>query len=586
MAASDPIRVSRENQLEQQSLRGIAECLDPWRCTWLDQRDDFSRDGCVQLVDQGRASPLTCWVQAKGHGSGFSDLHGERFESRHLALWADDFAQPLLLAVWSRATRELRIRTAREAVAELTSTNPDWRAQETVTVRFGPEHAFNQSDAARTRVARRLLDESDRAGGVEAFHRSTRRVVLTYVYSGRMETSTILTTDNGPTVVLGPGWSHDDLDPKDVYATRLLTCAAFMFEEVWIPLGYVAVTMATLGSEWFFRLLKAGRLVPFFGQGHFGFGYMPKQLLGEPLWFSAAERDGGLSQTIDAQIEQAKRHLGKLGDILDPVGELARRVRLVEMPRERVLDETRNDLKDPAIRQLLGLRPEAKEAERTEPIWDAPLVNRVLELNEVRAVAAHCRADVIHFEGGMSRIASHKDFSRLRFDRLFPSVEAFDGILRQAGAPDIGVAAVKLGVGRCLEAADSEKGQDFRDWFWSGAASLVGSGGDIKSELKAELQKAFAEDLRSLRLPLELKLRFAEAIGATYRLGSGMSGQRIGYSTRSERGRAVLRRQAANHARRRKRRVSELAGRTLDPYDWCLCGRATRYRFCCGRRVE
>ena len=84
MAAGDPIHVSRENRQEQRSLVAIDRFLEPWRITWSDQRDDFGRDGFVQVIDvegeRATLSPLTCTIQAKSHAAAFSDTVAERFE--------------------------------------------------------------------------------------------------------------------------------------------------------------------------------------------------------------------------------------------------------------------------------------------------------------------------------------------------------------------------------------------------------------------------------------------------------------------------------------------------------------------------
>jgi hypothetical protein len=58
------IHVSPQSRQEQASLDALRPYLRPWRITLLDQRDDFGRDGIVQVVDEDREgnafiSPLT-----------------------------------------------------------------------------------------------------------------------------------------------------------------------------------------------------------------------------------------------------------------------------------------------------------------------------------------------------------------------------------------------------------------------------------------------------------------------------------------------------------------------------------------------
>ena len=45
----NPIFVSWQNRQEQTSLDALRSYLRPWRCTFVDQRDDFGRDGIVQV---------------------------------------------------------------------------------------------------------------------------------------------------------------------------------------------------------------------------------------------------------------------------------------------------------------------------------------------------------------------------------------------------------------------------------------------------------------------------------------------------------------------------------------------------------
>jgi hypothetical protein len=85
------------------------------RITWVDQRDDIGRDGFVQItvVDDlvTRAAPETCAIQAKSTASALPTNAEVQVETRHLAFWSDDIAAPTLIALWSRRSQELRIRT-------------------------------------------------------------------------------------------------------------------------------------------------------------------------------------------------------------------------------------------------------------------------------------------------------------------------------------------------------------------------------------------------------------------------------------------------------------------------------------------
>jgi hypothetical protein len=138
VSADDPIIVSTENRLERDSTDAIGQILKPWRITWVDQRDDIGRDGFVQItVVDGlvtRAAPEICAIQAKSTASALPTNAGIQVETRHLALWSDDIAAPTLIALWSRRSQELRIRTAKEVMPNVQVRSPHWRSQATIII--------------------------------------------------------------------------------------------------------------------------------------------------------------------------------------------------------------------------------------------------------------------------------------------------------------------------------------------------------------------------------------------------------------------------------------------------------------------
>ena len=70
MSADDPLRISQSRLTEKVSLIAIEKALVPWALTRLDQRNDFWRDGFVQIYDAvdnvAIATPLSFSLQAKG----------------------------------------------------------------------------------------------------------------------------------------------------------------------------------------------------------------------------------------------------------------------------------------------------------------------------------------------------------------------------------------------------------------------------------------------------------------------------------------------------------------------------------------
>src|SRR5579871_193056 len=194
MAANDRIKVSSQNRQEQVCLDELRPYLRPWRCTFVDQRDDFGRDGVVQIVDEEGEEcfiiPLTFWVQCKSYKGAFEDNHSDSIETRHLALWTDQFALPLFLVIWSVADQQFRFRSARSVREELDRSNPDWKDQATVSVHYRRYDGYSTPQAAQSAIVRMLKDEMDTKGGVETFHATRRRVVLTtLIPAGRVETS-------------------------------------------------------------------------------------------------------------------------------------------------------------------------------------------------------------------------------------------------------------------------------------------------------------------------------------------------------------------------------------------------------------
>jgi hypothetical protein len=259
----------------------------------------------------------------------------------------------------------------------------------------------------------------------------------------------------------------------------------------------------------------------------------------------------------------------------------AKTLTMPEGSGDAIVRQTERGLRNPRIRKMLGLGAPSLAAPN-EPIWDARLATRMVHLNICLLGGEQARADVIDFEGGLSRLASEKWYDELRFSRLYETSDAFDHALRACGVPDLGGVIELLGIQKVAEISSSSVGQDFRDWFWSQVAPVAISVGDTNALIVERAEELIGIDARSLRLAAELKLRMVEATGNDYVLGSYGLPSRRGFSSRSARGLSVLEKQARIHQRFRLTKIEEVIKGSVQPYDPCPCRSGEKYRFCCG----
>jgi hypothetical protein len=586
-----PAKLSWQNELERESMRAFDGYIAPWRPTWLDQRDDFGRDGVLQILDRTAdggviGKPYSSFVQLKAHRAPFEDRHTEVFEVRHLQLWADDLAQPVLLVIWSKALDRFRVRSARQVVQELQKTNPDWGEQVSCTVEFRREHECSSSDVARHQLDRLIADEADRFGGVKAFHKAVRRVLLTELYSGRVNTSVLIQAGRPGreiTCVEGPGWTDGDLDPAEREATRVLSNALLLFEEVWLPLQFIEVAMLVLGPATLRNALEQRYIIPYTFSTFVGFVFGGADRRGEVVTFNVIDPSGDAGPMGEAlkRVKKRAKEMSKAGSITD-FDEIIPRATEILTPESAtpILEASRRDLRDPRIRKLLGLS--AHKSDDTEPIWDCYLANRVTNINTALSIGTQRNIDVIDFEGGLSRLAAEKWYGELGFNRLFTSSEAFDRVLRSSGLPDVGAIAQQLTLQRVVDVARTTAGQDFRDWFWETASLLVASGGSASSSVIERLASAFGLDSRSVHLPAELKFRLCQQLRTDYIVGAiGFSSLR-GFEARASDGTRRLTIQKEIHKKRKRKSILNTVGRLPGPYEPCICGAAAKFRFCCG----
>lgn len=582
MSVNDPIYVPIKKQQEAESLRKVEQVLSPWICTWVDQRDDYGRDGFIQIVDDlnneyGTISPLTFAIQVKSCKTGFESSHKNSLETRHIGLWSHDLALPTVVCVWSKADNVIRWRTARNIATELNTLNPRWREQARVSVEFRKEHSFEDDESTRETIRKKVADEQDRFGGSTSFHKIRRRVILTDLYAGRITSTTTLTfgPNNSLRAVLGTGWAKEDLHPIDVDASRVLAAALFLFEEIWISFELCPSILNVLEPDYFVKLLQSNTLVLY---KSFDF----------PFFLFSSGDVRGETGIMTPQEDPKSYLIRRANEFSNPfqssaylADNLVRYTKFIDKKvAEITLSESRRDLADNSIRELLGFG--AAYANGVEPIWDARLVNRLFHINSAMAIADTQELDVVELETGLSRIASEKWFSKIGFHHFYPTSDAFDSVLRNTGAPDTGLLVKTLGLHSCVDIATSRSGETFREWFWETASDLVSSGADISSSFESMFNSILKVDIRSLKLPCELRLRFFQKIGQDYLIGSPIRSKGIGMSTRVYNAKARLNHQLKNHIALRHKSIKEYKGRDFGRNEPCPCQSGRKYKHCCG----
>ncbi len=582
MAANDPIHVTPQNRQEQAAIDALRPYLRPWRCTFVDQRDDFGRDGVVQIVDADNRgthfiSPLTFWLQCKSEAKALPQVYADPVETRHMALWANQFASPLILALWSVADGKFRFRSARDVVEELERTSPNWRNQDYVNVNYRSHHGYTTPAEALDQLSRTVKHELDQHGGVEAIHSTRRRIVLTTLFpSGRVSTSETLglSGSHDAKLILGEGWIEGDIDSYEVLALHVLAASLLLYEEVWVPFNSLRTCLDLLGDRLTLDLLDRGRLRPYSVNRGLGFHYFEGATTGRLVTFEHVSENSIAHRLKNGLRPEQVVHVKSLAKAVTiPAGPDADSIRT----------ETLIDLRKPNIRAILGLRPHLGNTDE-EPFWDAQLVNRMASMNLSSAVAAAVRADAIQLEAGMSRLSSEKYYHSLGLDRRFASTTMFDSVLRTTGAPDLGQLTQKISLQELCSLSDTIRAQDFRDWFWSSAAGLLGTGSSLTQTFLKQVETLVNQDIRAFRFSVDLKFRYLESFGSPYILGP-IADRKPAFASTSANAEATISRQRMNWTMFRTNAIKNAGYATL-PYDTCPCLSGAKFRFCCGRPVS
>jgi hypothetical protein len=583
MSADDPIYFSRENRVEGASLRAIEEALEPWRITWIDGRSDVGRDGFVQTAEESpggkaRALAITCVLQAKATDKTLRQSHPVVLETRHVALWADELSEPTLIMLWSRTTRELRVRTAREVLSEIEISSPDWHSKNEVTVRISTAHVWKLDRRTHASMLRILIDELDKAGGQRRFHRSVRRILLTHIVLDKMATLHTVQFESadgtsGGTIYVGDGWDGPELDKADTDGHRILLAALMLYEQVWLPLPVIGAAHHLLGPRAFAALADSGRLVFMAPARRVGLCHGRGQILGGLLTLAGAITPLEDALQWTAQIERNSGHPGLAG--------MLNRALKVQSPSilTRGIAGAEHDLRQERICQEMGLR---RPRERLQlPYWDREIFNRILTVNLARAVAQEHAIDVIDFESGMSWLSTLK-LSVSEFTRKHETLFSLNAALGACKLPDIGALVGQLGAPRIVELAMSSAGQEFRDWYWEEFAPHAHAGTAISHQFVAGASAILRIDRRALAFEAFVRTSYLSGLGGPITINETPVPGALGFSRRTDNGQAALGRQASYQREKRRKRIVAHFGKEPGLYDACPCGLGEKYKFCCG----
>jgi hypothetical protein len=582
MSADDPIIVSTENRLERDSTNAIDKILKPWRIAWVDQRDDIGRDGFVQImVVDGivtRAAPETCAIQAKATASALPRNAGAVVETRHLALWSDDNAPPILIALWSNRSQELRIRTAREVMLNVQVQSPNWRSQGEVSIPLRPEHAVPDARSLDS-IRRQISDELDAKGGRTKYHSARRRLLLPQIFIDGGETAAHLeleTRKEGPNVnvFIGGGWNGHDVDPADTDARRIFLSALLLYEEIWMPLSLTSTVLRLIGRARFERLLLESRLILYASYATGTFSHATGYVLGGLVAFEGPSSPEERFANWAKNIEKTCRSKG-LATLLE---RHMRRLGCAEI--ERALIDTQSDLKREDIRNALGVGPSPWQR---LPIWDQELYGRLLHLNIATAIAAEHGIDVIDHEAGLSWLASLK-LVAANFVRNHSTARGIDEAFAANDLPDIGRLYQAVGWEQSLDLALDPAAQGFRDWYWELCAPMWNNEGPIKEQFRQEARKVLGIDARAMHFSERLRFAYLLRTGEQNAILATPTHGARGFVRRVSSGERTLARQREKQRALRRQRFRQHFGTEPEAYAACLCGSGEKFRFCCGRR--
>ena len=546
-------------------MRAVESELSPCICTRLNEGDDYGLDAFVQYVHPGRPARRTSLqfgLQVKGTSVGFESYFAIRLKVSSLCDW-QDANQPVIVAVHSLQSQATRWRMASEIVAQLDQASSSWRSQSTVSVPFEVAHEL-AADKLHAFLWRGISGASDTGGGSTRFHVHTRSVLLTELYHGYAYTgqhADISSTPGGSAVghfITGMQWKKGEVDERAVVATRVLTAALLLFDEVYYPAHLTYAAVGAVGSELFLRLLDQRRLIPVL---------LPQR---ELVFLSGADRRAGdlyfmnadMAQVLERELRGVQTKHG-LGSAFGPT--VVGATRILDLPA-RVDSELLEVSKLPYVRDLLSLgvpRPQGRE-----PVWAAERLLRVGQVVKYYAIADLLRVDVVEFEPGLSRLALARWGSRVRFHRVYQALDELQRTFDAAALPDLGVVAERIGSTRCIDISSTHDGADFRKWFWEAAADALATTGSFEGDIARRIKSLTGN---KLPLPRELLIQFTQT-------SEGAEGL-----VARPRGDEALARQKKFSAARLRDFLTKETVSVPAKTAQCPCGSEVAFGQCCGR---
>jgi len=552
------------HEIARESQRAVEQQLAPCITTRLGQGDDYGLDGYVQHVRPGRPpirTSLLFGLQIKGHEAAFQEINTEQFRVAHLVDWTS-IQVPVVVAVHSTSTGATRWRLASEMVLELDASSPGWRTQDSVTVQFLQSNQLS-NQALHDWIQHSLARSSDLEGGQTRFHRTFRSVLLTEIYHDHAfvgQRGELAERPGGPGVarfVTGMQWTQGELDETAVEATRVLSGALLLFEQIYFPSSLAYAVVGALGPTAFLRLLEQRRLVPILYPTHELAFIIGNENIGD-LYFL----NGDMNVVFERELTSLASRYGLNRQFVRRVNEAARRM---DVP-DRVSQELLTVSKLPYIRDLVGLglaRPQAQE-----PPWAAERLLRIGNVVKYYATAQQLSVDIVEFEPGLGRIAAARWGSSVQFHRVYQALAELERCLEASALPDIGLLSQRIGMQRCIEISSSTGGSSFREWFWQAASEAISNTGSLEGEIAQRL-RAFVDS--GGPLPRDLLVAVTETETRT----EGLAVRRGGAE--------ALDRQVRFSAQRVREQFLRDRGALPHPESPCPCGSDASFRQCCGR---
>jgi hypothetical protein len=230
-------RADRNAELQQLSIAALRSSLPPDKFRFRDERvDDTGVDGSLELLVDGRYTNLRSQVQVKSTDSIDANADGSlsvKVKVSNLNYLLNG-PSPLYV-LYIDLKKELRFAWARDERKRLDESNPEWSAQEHVTLRFAmPLNAetlgeIHQRIAQDARFQRRVNDILDAASATDQVIISIDPAKLGITDSEEAKTIVI----NSGTAYVSAGYALQVknliriLHPKDAQAPRILLVNAY-----------------------------------------------------------------------------------------------------------------------------------------------------------------------------------------------------------------------------------------------------------------------------------------------------------------------------------------------------------------------